>query len=536
MSGTRGLVLLMKNLNTSTLRPYLVNMKDSSIRDQLLQSIEEIKTNVAVINFNGMAKQAIKYPRLHPVVPRHGFQVPMTLEFPGGQFKISTITSKSDMSRSYLDSLVASDMPPHAFLCSGQDIFCVEAGNRIQPRLVYVKDSKMREELLESTSFKCVLISRPRPYGLTALSTLQYPPTATRKFIGWALARCAHKSKSSLAVSNFTAMAEKAIVKNIPNYIKMCRDLEVKIASSSSSTTEPAAELAAVPFSEPPADSTAGTVVETTVETPAETSVEPASQTALETIMETPVDTHCASPVKINHTVTAKNVNSRISGWVASKVRFFNGIAEQSKTAAVSGSRDPIDTCTRGSTKEIAADAVPPVAVSAVAVSAVAVSAVAVSAEALPAAPAQTRTRARPPAPAVAPAGAPIPERTSAFTPPPARTRAVQTISNKTTAQEAEKWVSYFCQPENMANEDGGIILPSIGSPVELLSCWFFIPRMAKKIITSAGGPYNETLFFVAVAFLEIDAKRKKTEKRSGLAEIAYASSHLLMEEGKKGS
>ncbi|KAJ3384822.1 hypothetical protein HDU80_000831, partial [Chytriomyces hyalinus] len=98
--------------------------------------------------------------------------------------------------------------------------------------------------------------------------------------------------------------------------------------------------------------------------------------------------------------------------------------------------------------------------------------------------------------------------RTPARTPPPTQTGAVDTSSITYIGQEAQKWVAYFSQHRIAENDKAGIILPPTGSPAELHASWLFLPRVAKKIITSAGGPYNEMLFFVAVAFLEIDSER----------------------------
>ncbi|KAJ3400445.1 hypothetical protein HDU80_006948 [Chytriomyces hyalinus] len=482
-----------KNLTTCALRPYLVNVKDSNVRDQLLESVGKIKSTLAVSNLNGMAQDAVlknipDYIQLCPdleakclwfdctvnvKVTRDGsskiHQLGLnklclkTLESPVGQFKIATLTSKSDMNRPYLNSLVTSDMLVQDYRTPSCALVKISFASKpgIEYSIELVSDKPK-----ESVSCRS-----------SATHTVQKIPL--HPILSEVILRFLCKD---------TPAHESVFCTPGPAHVE-----PRVIASSSSNTTEPAAKSAAVPFSEPVAEPaavyTSGTVVETVVETPGETFVEPAVQTASETTMETPADTHCASPVKIEHTVTSKNVGARVGGLVASKVRFFNGLAEHSTTPAVSAS-----------TEVKAPKDVPAVAASAEVIPADAVAADAVAAVASPA-PARTRVRARARPPA--PAGAPGPARTLA------RARIVELPSIRTTTQEAEEWVSYFSQPHNVANDEGGLILPPIGSPVELLSCWIFIPRMAKTIITSAGGPYDERLFFAAVAFLEMDKKRK---------------------------
>ncbi|KAJ3251756.1 hypothetical protein HDU77_005685 [Chytriomyces hyalinus] len=221
-------------------------------------------------------------------------------------------------------------------------------------------------------------------------------------------------------------------------------------------------------------------------------------------------------PVKmkrISHsapTMTDKKAVPLVSGWVAAQVQFFNNLAQRSTTPAATASAGIIvpkkklslstESQSNSSLKEAAFSPTPAPA----------------SAPALTPAPAlvptstpaQTPTSAPSPAPTWRPQPAHTPARTPARTPAPTQTRAVDTPSINYIAQEAQKWVACFSQHRNAENDKAGIILPPTGSPAELLASWFFLLRVAKKIITSAGGPYNEMLFFVAVAFLEIDSER----------------------------
>ncbi|KAJ3247299.1 hypothetical protein HDU77_008632 [Chytriomyces hyalinus] len=438
ISGTRGLILLMKNLTTGSLRPYLVNVKDSKIREELLESVRNIKSSLSLTNFNGMAQNAVlkNVPDFIHMCPDleakclwfdcivnvkmatngsskiHQLGLSKlclkTLASPVGTFKIATLTSESNPTLKYLETLITSDTLVQDFRTPACTLI------------------KMKFKSKPGIQYSIELVSDKPKESVFCKS----PPNNTAQKIP------VHPILSEIIL--------KFLCKDTLAHESVFRTpgpahLEPRvIASSPSNTAEPAAEPAAVPFSEPAADpaadSTAGTAVMTVVETPAETFVEPAVQTASETTMETPADTHCASPVKIEHTVTTKNVGARVGGWVASKVHFFNGLAEQSTTPAVSAS-----------TEIKALKEVPAVAASAEVMPGDSVAAVAISAAPAPA-PARTRARARgrPPAPV----GAPGPARTFA------RVRTVELPSVTTIEQEAEKWVSYFSQPHNVANDE----------------------------------------------------------------------------------
>ncbi|KAJ3245005.1 hypothetical protein HDU78_010060 [Chytriomyces hyalinus] len=121
ISGTRGLILLMK---------------DSNVRDQLLESVGNIKSSLTSTNFkkavlknvpdfihmcSDLEAKTLWFDCIVNVkMTRDGsskiHQLGLnklclkTLESPVGQFKIATLTSKSDMNRPNLDSLVTSDM------------------------------------------------------------------------------------------------------------------------------------------------------------------------------------------------------------------------------------------------------------------------------------------------------------------------------------------------------------------------------------------------------------------------------------------
>ncbi|KAJ3383248.1 hypothetical protein HDU80_001293 [Chytriomyces hyalinus] len=349
ISGTRGLILLMKNLTTGALRPYLVNVKDSNVRDQLLESVGKIQSTLAVTNFNGITQNAVlkNIPDFIHMCPDleaktlwfdcivnvkmtingsskiHQLGLSKlclkTLASPVGTFKIATLTSESNPALIYLETLITSDTLVQDFRTPACALIKMTFASK--PGIQY------NIELVSEKPKESVFCKSPPNNTAQKIPVHPILSEIILRFL----------CKDTIAHESVFRTPGPAHVE--PRIIASC----------SSNTAEPAAEPAVVPFSEPAA--------------------------------------------------------------------------------------------------EPAAD-----------------------------------SRGRPPAPV----GAPVPARTLA------RARTVELPSVTTIVQEAEKWVSYFSQPHNVANDEGGLILPPVGSPVELLSCWLFIPRMAKKIITSAGGRYNE--------------------------------------------
>ncbi|KAJ3238736.1 hypothetical protein HDU78_003345 [Chytriomyces hyalinus] len=403
LSGTRGVTLLMKALNTGNFGPYMINVKDTKMRDELVQSVDNIKFNLAASNFNAMTdklmlKNIPDYIQFCPdleattlwfecnvnvkITAEGGSKIHQlglsklclkTLQSPVGPFKIATLLSESDANHVYLDSIITSDMlvqdcrtPSCALI---KIAFASKPG--VEYNLEFVSD-KPKESVFSRSA-----------------------PTTTKNKI------VLHTIVSELILSTLR--------KDTPAHESLFR------------APEP------VP-SDPP-------IIHTTA--PSDTS-------------ETAANTHSPLPTKTQSTsqntsvATAKKAGPRVGGWVASQVRFFNGLAQRSVTPAAS---DSTDVKAKAPRKKL--------------------------------------------------------YLTSASAP------AAQSSSIKSTVREAEKWVKHFSEHQQAEKDDGRIILPPTGSPVELLSCWLFIPRVAKQIITSAGGPYNEMLFFVAVAFLEVDSKRK---------------------------
>ncbi|KAI8836053.1 hypothetical protein BJ741DRAFT_606643 [Chytriomyces cf. hyalinus JEL632] len=458
LSGTRGVTLLMKALNTGSLGPYMINVKDTKMRDELVQSVDNIKFNLAASNFNAMTdklmlKNIPEYIQLcsdleatmlwfecnvNVKINTEGsskiHQLGLsklclkTLQSPVGPFKIATLLSESDANHIYLESIITSDMlvqdcrtPSSALI---KIVFASKPG--VEYNLEFVSD-KPKESVFSRSA-----------------------PTTTKNKI------VLHTIVSDLILSTLR--------KDTPAHESLFR------------APEPVR-------SDPP-------IMQST---PLDTS-------------KTTADTRCPSPAKIQSasqttsTVTSKKAGPRVGGWVASQVRFFNGLAQRSVTPAAS---DSTDVKAKAPKKKLY-------------LSAKSSSNFSLKEAALPSTSAPAPTSAPVSAsasssslPLSGPSSTPSSVTLSALASASASAPAVRISSIKSTVREAEKWVKHFSEHQQAEKDDARIILPPTGSPVELLSCWLFIPRAAKKIITSAGGPYNEMLFFVAVAFLEIDTKRK---------------------------
>ncbi|KAJ3238106.1 hypothetical protein HDU81_008406 [Chytriomyces hyalinus] len=452
MAGSRGVTLLMKTLNTGTFAPYMVNVKDANVRDELLQSVEKIKANLTSCNFNAMADKLVlknipDYIQLckdleaqtlwfdcivNVKITSDGsskiHQLGLsklclkTLPSPVGQFKIATLTSESNVALVYLDALVTSDLLVQD--CRKPSCTLIK---------IYFASKPGVEYNLEFVSEK------PKEVALFSKS----PSTDAKKKVAL------HTIVSELILS--------FLRKGIPAHECMFR------------APEPAAR------SDPPIIKSASS----------------------ETVAETP--SKIQRPSQTTNTMPAKKTGPRVGGWVASQVRFFNGLAQRSPVTSDSTdgkAKVPkkklylsAKSASNFSLKEAALAPSVPASASASASSS---SLSAASLSASSSAPGLSAT-------------ASSPSSSSASLPLP----ALRTSSINTTVQEAEKWVKFFSDPQKVEKDDGKIILPPSGSPEELLSSWLFIPRVAKKIITSGGGSYDQMLFFVAVTFLEIDSRRK---------------------------
>ncbi|KAI8836489.1 hypothetical protein BJ741DRAFT_188644 [Chytriomyces cf. hyalinus JEL632] len=457
LSGTRGVTLLMKVLSTGRLGPYMINVKDSKMRDKLIQSVDNIKFNLAASNFNAMTdklmlKNIPDYIQLCPdleattlwfecnvnvkITTEGGSKIHQlglsklclkTLQSPVGIFKIATLFSKSDANHVCLDSIITSDMLVQD--CRTQSCALIKIVFASKPGVEYNLE-------FVSDKPKISVFSRPTP-------------TTT-------------KNKVALHT-----IVSEMILSTLRN--------DIPVHESVFRTPEP------VP-SNPP-------IIHTT---PLDTS-------------ETAADTRCPLPTKTQSTsqntstVTAKEAGPRVGGLVASQVRFFNDLAQRSVTPAAS---DSTDVKAKAPKKKFYS-------------SAKSSSNFSLQEAALPSpsAPAPASVPASPsasssPLPLSGPSSASSSVQLSASASASVSAPAVMTSSIKSTVREAEKWVKHFSGHQSAEKDNGKIILPPTGSPAELLSCWLFLPRVAKKIITSAGGPYNEILFFVAVAFLEIDSQQ----------------------------
>ncbi|TPX77571.1 hypothetical protein CcCBS67573_g01193 [Chytriomyces confervae] len=450
LSGTRGVTLLMKALNTGNFGPYMINVKDTKMRDELVQSVDNIKFNLAASNFNAMTdklmlKNIPDYIQLCPdleattlwfecnvnvkITTEGGSKIHQlglsklclkTLESPVGPFKIATLLSESDANHVYLDSIITSDMlvqdcrtPSCALI---KIAFASKPG--VEYNLEFVSD-KPKESVFSRSA-----------------------PTTTKNKI------VLHTIVSELILSTLR--------KDTPAHESVFR------------APEP------VP-SDPPIIHTAPLAT---------------SETAANTPCPLPTKTQSTS--QNTSTVTAKKAGPRVGGWVASQVRFFNGLAQRSVTPAAS---DSTDVKAKAPRKKLY--------LSAKSSSNFSLKEAALPSTSAPASVPVSASASSSSLPLSASSSVTLSASASASAP------AVQTSSIKSTVREAEKWVKHFSEHQKAEKDDGRIILPPNGSPVELLSCWLFIPRVAKQIITSAGGPYNEMLFFAAVAFLEIDTKRK---------------------------